>query len=87
MTFRIYFCFDETPATFTTWYIEEEFVLYKDYYIKTDKIPECIYIPTEEYYYGFNYAYKAKEHKDFFSNMFSVKEERGTAGYFLYVDN
>ncbi len=83
----IYFCFDESPATFTTWYIEEEFDLYGEYYKNKDRIPQCIYIPTKNYYYGFNYADNAESHKLFFENMFSLSEHNGKAGYIMYVEN
>lgn len=81
----IYFCFDESPATFTTWYIEEEFDLYDDYYADKERIPQCIYIPTKEYYRGFSYTENAESHKSFFENMFLTEETEGKAGYILYI--
>lgn len=83
----IYFCFDDSPATFTTWYIEEEFNLYDEYYRDKSRIPQCIYILSKDYYYGFNYADKCDEHKTFFSDMFSLIPTNGKAGYILYVEN
>ncbi len=83
----VYFCFDESPAAFTTWYIEEEFYLYSEYYKDKSRIPKCIYILNENYYYGFNFANNAEHHKSFFTNMFSVNETNGKAGYILYVNN
>ncbi len=82
----IYFCFDDSPATFTTWYIEEEFDLYNEYYIDKDRIPQCIYVLNQNYYYGFNYADNAESHKAFFENMFNTKEAEGKAGYILYAE-
>ena len=82
----IYFCFDDSPATFTTWYIEEEFDLYDDYYENKQRIPQCIYILNQEYYYGFNYADNAESHKAFFESLFTLKETQGKAGYILYIE-
>lgn len=82
----IYFCFEDSPATFTTWYIEEEFNLYEDYYKNKNHIPQCIYIPNTEYYYGFNYADRSEIHKNFFSEMFNLTQVNGKAGYIMYVN-
>lgn len=82
----IYFCFDESPATFTTWYIEEEFNMYEEYYKDESHIPQCIYIPSIDYYHGFNYTDRSENHKKFFSEMFSLTQTNGQAGYIMYVN-
>ncbi len=82
----IYFYFDEPPATFTTWYIEEEFELYEEYYKNKDKIPQCIYVPKTKLYFGFDYTEASESYRDFFSRMFAVSQTNGKAGYILYVN-
>lgn len=81
-----YFCFDEPPATFTTWYIEEEFNLYEEYYKNPQKIPQCIYVPKINLYWGYDYTDISISHKEFFSQMFDVTEIEGNAGYLLYLN-
>lgn len=82
-----YFCFEEPPATFTTWYIEEEFNLYDEYYKNPNKIPQCIYVPKNNLYWGYDYTDTANSHKEFFSQMFNVTEVEGKAGCLLYVNS
>ncbi|MBR5498358.1 MAG: hypothetical protein IKV76_10305 [Clostridia bacterium] len=82
-----YFCFEEPPATFTTWYIEEEFNLYDEYYKNPNKIPQCIYVPKNNLYWGYDYTDTANSHKEFFSQMFNVTEVEGKAGFLLYVNS
>lgn len=82
----IYFCFDESPATFTTWYIKEEFNLYQDYYNQdTDRLPVCIYVPRTRFYWSVKQENFAIEYKEFFSSIFTVEEKNGKEGYIMYV--
>lgn len=82
----IYFCFDDSPATFTTWYIQEEFNLYDEYYKDKNHLPQCIYIVDTDFYWAFDYTDRYEEHKDFFSEMFTLSEHKGKAGYILYTE-
>ena len=82
-----YFCFDEPPATFTTWYIEEEFGLFEEYYKNQEKIPQCIYVLKSNFYWGYDYTEISESHREFFSQMFDVTLAEGKAGYILYVNN
>lgn len=82
-----YFCFDEAPATFTTWYIKEELGLFKEYYKNEEKIPQCIYVPQTSFYWGYDYKEIADSHKEYFSDMFSLEQEDGKAGHIMYVNN
>lgn len=79
-----YFCFEEAPAAFTTWYIEEEFNLYDEYFKNEDKIPQCIYVPKTSFYWGKDYSEKSEAHRAFFSEMFSAEQTEGSAGYIMY---
>lgn len=83
----IYFCFDDSPATFTTWYIQEEFNLYDEYYKNKNHLPQCIYILDSKFYWTFDYTDSCEEHKEFFSEMFTVSEHDGKAGYIMYVED
>ncbi|MBE6747466.1 MAG: hypothetical protein E7558_08500 [Ruminococcaceae bacterium] len=82
-----YFCFDEAPSTFTTWYIDGELNLYESYYENVEKLPECIYVPETSFYWGDNYSETALRYREFFSKMFDVRIERNQAGYSLYRKN
>lgn len=81
-----YFCFDQSPAAFTTWYIEEEFGLYEEYYKNERHLPEAIYVPKINLYWGYDYTEISESHKEFFSAMFDVSRTDGKAGYTLYVN-
>lgn len=83
----IYFSFEEPPAAFTTWYIEEEFGLYEEYYKNEEKIPQCIYVPKISLYWGYDYTGISESHKEFFSQMFTVEQTDGKSGYILFADN
>lgn len=82
-----YFCFDNPPATFTTWYIEEEFNLYEVYFKNPEKIPQCIYVPEINLYWGYDYTEISESHRKFFSQMFDVTSADGEAGCIMYVNN
>ncbi len=81
-----YFCFDEPPATFTTWYISNELYMFDSYYENEAHHPECIYIPSTSFYWGDNYSVTKAQHTRFFKNMFKGTTEKGEAGTFFYVD-
>ena len=81
-----YFCFDKSPAAFTTWYIEEEFDLYQEYYKDENHLPDAIYVPKINLYWGYNYTEISEKHKEFFSAMFDTTQADGKAGYILYVN-
>lgn len=82
-----YFCFDKSPAAFTTWYIEEEFGLYKEYYKNKNHLPEAVYVPKSNLYWGYDYTEISERHKEFFSAMFDVSQTEGKAGYILCVNS
>ncbi len=83
----VYFCFDGPPATFTTWYIDGELNLYDDYYGgNKDKIPDCIYIPSTSFYWDVSSKTLADEYDGFFSGMFNETQQKGSAGYILYIE-
>ncbi|MBR2315714.1 MAG: hypothetical protein IKA56_03645, partial [Clostridia bacterium] len=79
-----YFCFDEAPCTFTTWFIPGELDLYSSYYENAEKIPQCIYVPRTSFYWGDDYLNTALRYREFFSEMFDVEIKNGKSGYIMY---
>ncbi len=81
-----YFCFDEAPATFTTWYIQNELYMFRSYYENEEHLPKCIYIPSTSFYWGYNYLLTSKSDTQYFKNMFRGKTVKGEIGTIFYVD-
>ncbi len=82
----IYFCFNDVPATFTSWYILGELDLYEGYYENNpDNIPDCVYIPRESFYGG-NGQF-AEDTEAFFMEIFSGEKTEGKKGSIIYVND
>ncbi len=81
-----YFCFDEPPAAFTTWYIRNELYMYEEYYKEEEHIPSCIYIPNVSFYWYRDNKAVASSYERFFKQMFRVDKEKGEAGTLFYVN-
>ena len=83
----VYFCFNGTPATFTTWFIEGELNLYDTYYSgNPEKIPRCVYIPDTTFYWDDGNTSIIDEYNEFFGDMFDETLRQGNAGNILFVN-
>ena len=80
-----YFCFDEPPATFTSWYIQNERYMFSTYYENEEHRPQCIYIPSTSFYWGEDYSNTQKIDTLYFKNMFKGTTEKGEIGTIFYV--
>lgn len=81
-----YFCFDEPPATFTTWYIKNELYMFDSYYGDESRRPDCIYIPSTSFYWNDDHKSLASSYTRFFRVMFDGQEEKGEIGTIFYVN-
>lgn len=81
-----YFCFDEPPAAFTTWYISNELYMYDSYYEDEAHRPVCIYVPKTSFYWGADNTSAGRQHLLYFKNMFSGTTKTGKAGTLFYID-
>lgn len=79
-----YFCFEKSPAAFTTWFIENELYMYEPYYETSSHVPDVIYIPYRNFYFGNNGIVNTDTVLDFFQTLFPGEITERKGGFVLY---